>query len=117
MNIKLNPAKPKARAENEEIKVADAIPGLTTEQDTIVAVVDETQIVLDGGTDTPDTSVAPAAQAASPESTSGVTIDPKERVPSDWVITPVADKIEARNNKTGKLFIGTMQEFNEALKA
>lgn len=115
MSIKLNPAKPKA-AEPETIKVADPIPGLTTEQDTIVVVADETQAVLDGGTDAPDAVVAPAPQEPSPESTSDVTFDQKERVPSDWVIVPVADKIEARNNKTGKVFVGTTKEFNALLR-
>ena len=98
MNIKLNPAKPQA-AEPEAVKVADPIPGLTTEQDTIVAVADEAQAVLDGGSDAAEPVVAPAAQETSPESTSGVTLAQNERTPSDWVINPVADKIEAVNNK------------------
>ena len=115
MNIKLNPAKPQA-AEPETVKVADPIPGLTTEQDTIVVVADETQPVLDGGSDAAEPVVAPAAQEPSPESTSGVTLAQNERVPSDWVINPVADKVEAVNNKTGKRFIGTIKELNALLK-
>jgi len=115
MTIKLNPAKPKA-AEPETIKVADPIPGLTTEQDTIVVVADETQTVLDGGSDAAEPVVAPAAKVVAPESTSGVTLEKNERTPSDWVINPVGNKIEARNNRTGKLFVGTIKEFNALLR-
>ena len=115
MNIKLNPAKPQA-AEPETVKVADPIPGLTTEQDTIVVAADEAQAVLDGGSDAAEPVVAPAAQEPSPESTIGVTFAQNERIPSDWVINPVADKIEAVNNKTGKRFVGTMKEFNTLMR-
>lgn len=115
MNIKLNPAKPQA-AEPATVKVADPIPGLTTEQDTIVVAADETQTVLDGGSDAADPVVAPATQEPSPESTSGVTFAQNERCPSDWVLNPVADKIEARNNKTGKVFVGTIKEFNALMR-
>ena len=115
MTIKLNPAKPK-KAEPEVMKVADVIPELTTEQDTVVNVADEAQAVLDRGSDAAEPVVAPVAQEPSPESTSGVTFAQNERIPSDWVINPVADKIGAVNNKTGKRFVGTMQEFNTLMR-
>ena len=115
MNIKLNPAKPQ-KAEPETVKVADPIPGLTTEQDTIVAVTDEAQVSLKQGADVAEPVVAPAAKEVAPQSTSGVTLAQNERCPSDWVIVPVADKIEARNNKTGKVFVGTTKEFNALLR-
>ena len=115
MTIKLNPAKPQ-KAEPEVVKVADAIPDLTLEQDTIVNVADEAQLVLDGGSDVAEPVAAPAAKVVAPESTSNVTLEKNERTPSDWIITPVADKIEARNNRTGKLFVGTIKEFNALLR-
>jgi hypothetical protein len=36
--------------------------------------------------------------------------------PSNWVIKPLKDGIEARNSLTGETFEGTVAEFNEALR-
>ena len=42
----------------------------------------------------------------------------RDRVPSDWSIVPAEgeDMIEASNSSTGRVFIGTVAEFNQKLR-
>ena len=41
----------------------------------------------------------------------------RERVPSDWEISATGDDtIYARNNVTGKVFEGAMEDFNKSLR-
>jgi hypothetical protein len=41
-----------------------------------------------------------------------------ERVPSNWEIVPLGgDTINARHSSTGRVFEGTIQEFNTLLKS
>lgn len=39
-----------------------------------------------------------------------------EKIPSDWAIKGHEEGIEARHRVTGKLFVGSMGNFNELLK-
>ena len=42
----------------------------------------------------------------------------RDRVPSDWSIVPAEgeDMIEASNSSTGRVFTGTVAEFNQKLR-
>ena len=42
----------------------------------------------------------------------------RDRVPSDWSIVPAEgeDMIEASNSSTGRVFTGTVTEFNQKLR-
>lgn len=42
----------------------------------------------------------------------------RDRVPSDWSIVPTEgeDMIEASNSSTGRVFTGTVAEFNQKLR-
>lgn len=45
-------------------------------------------------------------------------LHPAERVPSSWILVAEegSDKVEAKNLATGRIFNGTVAEFNQMLK-
>ncbi|WP_396189872.1 hypothetical protein [Flavobacterium sp.] len=88
MNIKLNPAKP-VTPEVEQVKVAPEAKAVGPE---------------------------PTPELPLPEPTEGVTFVAADRVPSDWVLSAVGSLIEGRNNRTGKRFVGSREQFNALLK-
>ena len=65
----------------------------------------------------PDEAVkAPEAAASTGQVSDGWS--GRDRVPSDWSIVPAEgeDMIEASNSSTGRVFIGTVAEFNQKLR-
>lgn len=40
----------------------------------------------------------------------------EDKVPANWVITPVGDSISAFSNKTQETFFGTIKEFSARLR-
>ena len=66
------------------------------------------------------------SEAKAPEATQGIRDQAqmstawtgRDRVPSDWNIVPAEgeDMIEASNSSTGRVFAGTVAEFNQKLR-
>lgn len=132
MNVKLNPAKPKA--EEAQAPAVDPMAGMEVTQEGAPEVQGETQVTTDGQ-DMVDTAVAPEGDNAAdsdpipdadpddeqpnmpaPEGMTITQLDVYSCNPSDWNIKPANNGIEAVNSRTGAVFNGTISEFNAALK-
>ena len=94
---------------------SDSLPQTDETQGVEDQVTDETQ-APEGVDQVTDETQTPEVTEQVTEEQPIVEVAHRDVNPSQWSILPTEDGIEATNNSTGELFVGTIAEFNAKLR-
>lgn len=119
MNVKLNPAAPKAATEENQIKVADEQATADVQANAQPEQQPEQQSEQLNITEQPKITETPVVETPKePVSVDGIaSFVGRERVPSDWTIREEDGELVFTNSVTARRLVGiTVEQFNALLK-